>query len=222
MAGQGPPLPTELRASAMARSYLVLRLEPSGESFLKLHLLEPEAGLLLCLKRVARKSRAGGSPNPDLFDTAELTLEASKQGNLHFVADYHPTVRRSAIGGHYRRLVRASAFCQLLVLNATHLPDLPALYELANRALDAFCQRDTPDVVYLKSVYLLLKAEGYPVRESWWAQLPATLRSAAKGLIEAPSPETLSQAEQADCEAAIERLHSWIRRETEVNLPPGA
>ena len=39
----------------MSDRFLVLRLEPSGESFLKLHLLGQDEGLLLCLKRVAKK-----------------------------------------------------------------------------------------------------------------------------------------------------------------------
>lgn len=202
----------------MSDRFLVLRLEPSGESFLKLHLLGQDEGLLLCLKRVAKK---GGSskPLPDLFDTAEVELEAAKQGSLRFVRDYNPSIRRAAIGGHYRRLQQASRFCQLLVLNATHLPDLPTLFQLVTRSLDAFAGTAQPDVVFLKSLFLLLKEEGYPVQESWWPALPTGLRAAAKVLINQPSPESLDEAATQACRAVTESLQRWIRDETDLILP---
>lgn len=202
----------------MATPFLVLRLEPTGESFLKMHMLGTDEGLLLCLKRLSRKQRSE-KPSPDLFDTAEIQLERARQGTLQFVSGYHPIERRSAIGHNYRRLQRASQFCQLLVHNATHMPDLPALYRLATRSLDAFATRPTPDVVFLKSLFILLQEEGYPVRESWWPHLPTSLKATAKALIEAPSPEQLGDAKRADCLQAIALLSSWIRRETELILP---
>ena len=202
----------------MAQPFLILRLEHSGESFLKVHLLGPEAGLVLCMKRVSKKNRSS-QPVPDLFDTAEVALETSKQGTMQFVRDYHLIERRAAIGRDYRRLQRASEFTQLLVLNAAHMPDLPALYELVARSLDGFSRRPTPDVVFLKSVFLLLKEEGYPVHQSWWSHLPPTLRAATKNLIEQPSPDALDPETQQACLAAIQHLFNWLRRETELILP---
>jgi recombinational DNA repair protein (RecF pathway) len=204
----------------MAQPFLVLRLESSGESFLKVHLLGPEDGLFLCMKRVSKKGPSN-QPVPDLFDTAEVSLETSKQGTMQFVRDYHPIVRRTQIGRNYRRLQRASEFSQLLVLNAAHMPDLPTLYQLVARSLDAFSQRSTADVVFLKSVFLLLKEEGYPVHQSWWSHLPPTLRAATKPLIEQPSPDALDPETQRACLAAIQHLLNWLRRETELILPEG-
>lgn len=34
---------------------LILKTEPSGESFLKLHVLTAESGIFLCLKRLSKK-----------------------------------------------------------------------------------------------------------------------------------------------------------------------
>lgn len=203
---------------SLAQRSLVLRKEPSGESFLKLHLLSPESGVQLCLKRVSSK-RSGSKPAPDLFDTAEVRLEASKHGTAQFVGDYELMHRRSEIGQSYRSLRYASDFCNLLILNGTHMADLPTLYQLAERSLDAFAERSIPAVVFLKGLYLLLKDEGYPVRESWWPQLPAPMRSHCKALLGQPTPETWTEPEQNSCEESIRHLLDWLRRETDLTLP---
>jgi recombinational DNA repair protein (RecF pathway) len=197
---------------------LVLRKEPSGESFLKLHLLDPENGLQLCLKRVSSKG-SSKKPQPDLFDTAEVRIDLSKQGSTAFVAEYRVMQRRTNIGLNYSRLCYASDFANLLILNGTHMADLGALYNLAARSLDAFSERNSPSVVFLKSLYLLLKDEGYPVRESWWHQLPSELRELTRDLIQQPSPDQLTPQAKAACEATIRHLLLWIRRETEFSLP---
>jgi recombinational DNA repair protein (RecF pathway) len=202
----------------MPHPALVLRIEPSGESFLKLHLLRPEDGLVLCLKRISKKNRSN-QPMPDLFDSAEVTLENSKQGTMQFAREYHLLERRTAIGRDYRRLQRASELCQLLVMNAHNMPDLPALYELVARSLDGFNQRSTPDVVFLKSIFLLLRDEGYPVHQSWWTRLPSPLRARVKPLIEQPSPDALEPEDHRACLSAIQHLLNWLRGETELILP---
>jgi hypothetical protein len=199
---------------------LVLRKEPSGESFLKLHLLDAENGVRLCLKRLSNKA-ASKNPQPDLFDSADVRLDLSKQGTTAFVSEYGVTHRRSRIGLNYSKLRYASDFANLLVMNGTHMPDLPALYHLAARSLDAFSERDAPSVVFLKSLYLLLKEEGYPVRESWWPQLPADLRELTREFIQKPPPDQLSPEAKATCESSIRELLLWTRRETDLSLPDG-
>ena len=199
---------------------LVLQKEPSGESFLKLHLLGPELGCQLCLKRVASRSRSTKSA-PDLFDTAEVQVDTSKHGTAQFVGEYEIIRRRSEIGLNYRALGHASDFSKLLVLNGSHMGDLPALYQLAERSMDAFAERLEPSVVYLKSLFLLLKDEGYPVRESWWPNLPARLRELSRKLLSEPSPESLSPEARKCCGASTQNLIHWLRRETDLRLPDG-
>lgn len=197
---------------------LVLRKEPSGESFLKLHLLGPELGCALCLKRISTKKQSQKAA-PDLFDTADIQLETSRQGTTQFVSDYLVHQRRSEIGLSYRALRLASELSNLLIHNGSHMADLPALYQLAARSMDAFAEQLEPSVVYLKSLYLLLKDEGYPVRESWWPQMPAQLRTTARKLLSEPIPDSLPPDMRACCEASIENLQHWLRRETDVTLP---
>lgn len=199
---------------------LVLRKEASGESFLKLHLLGPELGCRLCLKRVASKNRAQHTA-PDLFDTAEVHIQKSKQGNALFVGEYQIIRRRSEIGLNYRALRFASDLSKILIHNGEHMPDLPTLDQLSERSLDAFASGREPSVVFLKSIYLLLKDEGYPIRELWWPQLPAELRKSTRSLLAQPSPVALTLEIREQCEAVIHNLLHWLRRETDLRLPEG-
>lgn len=199
---------------------LVLRKETSGESFLKLHLLGPELGCQLCLKRVATKNRSNKAA-PDLFDTAEVQLDTSKHGTARFVSEYEIAQRRSEIGLNYRALQHACDLSNLLILNGTHMADLPALYQLAERSMNAFAERLEPSVVFLKSLYLLLKDEGYPVRESWWPNVPSRHRRHTRNLLAEPVPESLPSEVRKSCLESIQDLLHWLRRETDLILPDG-
>ena len=107
---------------------LILKTEPSGESFLKLHVLTAESGIFLCLKRLSKK--ADRSTTPDLFDQAAVMLETSQQGTMRFVKEYQLIRRRERIGYNYRCLQNASRLSRLLVSNAAHMPESEVLYEL--------------------------------------------------------------------------------------------
>ncbi len=193
---------------------LVLRVAQSGESFLTLHALSPEEGSFVCLKRISGK--APTKDRPDLFDTAEIQLETAKSGNTRFVRDYRVIHRRESIGSSYRALQHASDFASLLAKNATHMPDPALLYQLAERSFNAFGEAKPPAIIYLKSIYLLLQGEGYPVRESWWPQVPNEQRGAAKALINQPAPEKAPVEQLNACELITQNLHRWLQRETDL------
>lgn len=195
---------------------LVLKTELSGESFIKLYLLTVEHGIFLCLKRSSKK--ASSSTTPDLFDHALIELERSKQGDLKFVKDYQLICRHETIGHSYESLRNAASLSQLLVQNAAHLPESDALFELTQRAFDAFAKGKASEVVLLKSLYLLLKDEGFPVRESWWPNLPTDLRASARALITQPAPGALSPKEQGACHEIRQLLEDWMRRHTDLTL----
>lgn len=196
---------------------LILRVTANGESFLKLDLLSPDRGALLCLKRVSRK--AAQQTTPDLFDTAEVQLETSKQGSMRFVREYEVSVRRESIGRSYHSLRHASEYCALLARNAPQMAEPEALFELAQRSLDAFASGKAPEVVHLKSVYLLLKNEGYPIRESWWPDLAPATRSKAQELINSPAPAESDASLRETCEPILHQLYRWMERNTELSLP---
>lgn len=203
---------------AITERALVLRIAHSGESFHKIDLLSLQSGAFLCLKRVSKKAR---NAVPDLFDTADIHLETSKQGTLRFVNDYELIHRRSAIGRSYRKLQYASDFCTLIALNGPHMADPVSLYQITERTLNAFTKREMPAIVFLKAIYLLLKDEGYAVRESWWPQLPIHLREAAKQLINQPTPDSATAERVKACEQISQHLCHWLHRETDLMLPSG-
>lgn len=196
---------------------LVLKTEPSGESFLKLYVLTEESGIFLCMKRVSKKANTATSP--DLFDTAAILLETSQQGTMRFVKEYQLKQRRDSIGHSYRSLRHASRLSQLLVTNASHMPESAVLYTLAQRAFDAFAAGKAPEVVLFKSIYLLLKDEGYPVRESWWPTLRADLRESTKRLLSEPSPSHIEKPERNTCECIEQHLTQWMRQQTDWIVP---
>ncbi|MEC8209652.1 MAG: hypothetical protein VX372_01825 [Verrucomicrobiota bacterium] len=196
---------------------LVLKTEPSGESFIKLYLLTAESGIFLCMKRNSKK--ANSSTIPDLFDTAVIHLETSQQGTMRFVKEYQLKQRRDVIGQDYRSLLSASRLSQLLLRNASHMPESEWLFRLTERAFNAFAEGKAPDVVLLKSLYLLLKNEGYPVRESWWPTLRADLRETAKCLLSEPSPVHIGKLEQKTCEHIEQNLTDWMRHQTDLIIP---
>lgn len=196
---------------------LVLRIAPSGESFQKIDILTPNSGTFLCLKRLSKKNQQTAAP--DLFDTADIHLETSKQGTARFVNDYQLLHRRTTIGQSYRKLQYASDFCALIAQNGPHMADSAALYQICERTLNAFAERDVPSIVFLKAVYILLKDEGYPVRESWWAQLPAHLREPGKQLINQPTPDRAAPEQLEACTLISRHLCHWLRRETDLMLP---
>lgn len=196
---------------------LVLKTAPSGESFLKLYLLTIQNGVFLCLKRIPKK--ALHSSIPDIFDQALITLETSQQGTMRFVKEYQITQRREQIGHNYRSLSSASFFSQLLVSNAAHLPESKTLFNLTARSFDAFAAGKVPEIVLLKSLYLVLTNEGFPVRESWWPTVPSNLTSLAKRQLQASAPMQIEAGEKKHCQCICDHLIDWMRLHTDLIVP---
>jgi recombinational DNA repair protein (RecF pathway) len=196
---------------------LVLKTAPSGESFLKLYLLTIQNGVFLCLKRIPKK--ALHSSIPDIFDQALITLETSQQGTMRFVKEYQITQRREQIGHNYRSLSSASFFSQLLVSNAAHLPESKTLFNLTARSFDAFAAGKVPEIVLLKSLYLVLTNEGFPVRESWWPTVPSNLTSIAKRQLQASAPMQIDADEKKHCQGICDHLIDWMRLHTDLIVP---
>jgi recombinational DNA repair protein (RecF pathway) len=195
---------------------LILSVAASGESFLKLDCLGAERGGFLCLKRI---SKSKPTARPDLFDTADLQLETSKQGTAQFVREYTLVERREAIGKSYQSLRHASEFASLLARNAPHMAEPTLLYQLTERTLDAFTENKAPEVIHLKALYLLLKDEGYPIRESWWQQLPKDLKEPTKAAINSPAPDRLEKAQSEEIETVLQNLYRWMEHETDLMKP---
>ncbi|MGC6454929.1 MAG: hypothetical protein ACON39_03670 [Coraliomargaritaceae bacterium] len=198
---------------------LILKTAPTGESFVTLSALSAERGLFYCLQRYSKSAQKNGT-RADLFDTAELQLQAARNGNgTLFINDYRLQQKREKIGHSYPCLLHASNYAALLVRNATHMPDTAALFDLAERTLDAFDSEKAPQIVFLKGLYLLLLTEGFPVREDWLPRLDPKQFPIAQELIQKPSPPKPTTNQIEACDHITEHLCNWLRRETDIVLP---
>ena len=201
------------------RRFLVLKTELSGESFIKVHGVCVEDGFLLALKRLSKKST---SVRPDLFEEAEVAFERGRNNaDMRFIKDYRVLDQYASIGDHYRSLKEASRFARLLVDNGSVLVVDEAFYDQLKATLRAFAANRAPEVVHLKSAYLLLRNEGFPVKEDWWPTLSPEERSQVATLINRPVADSLSDESREAAESALDHLHRWVRYNTELILAEG-
>ena len=202
---------------AVSEQALILCLDRSGESYQRITALSANSGCFVCLKRSSKKHPLQDAP--DLFDTAEIDLETARSGNTRFVRSYRTLHRRSQLGASYRTLSCVAEFAKLIARNAPLMADYPLLFQLTEQSLNAFCERPHPEIVHLKSLYKLLQAEGYPVRESWWPQLGSKAKAQATELLNQPTPDAANEDQLKSAVLLIESMCRWLERETDFVLP---
>lgn len=198
----------------------VLDRSPGGEGFVRLQVLCRESGVRLLLQRAASGTGRGQRPPPpDLFDQVAFEIEARDEGPA-FVKDarivFHPT----ELPRHWEALQAASRFGRVLLDNRLS-PDAAApLFDLLVRALPAFSSGVRPDCTYLKCLYLLLRDEGYPVREDWALSLPLDAAQDLAALINTP---LAAQTVGADRVRWLTRqIETWASHNAELRIPPPA
>ena len=182
---------------------LILRLTESGESFWCVALFSRASGLYHPL---VRKSRT--AVRPDLFDTARARVTRAKQGELRFLSEYQPHRRRSGIGKSYAAIRMASRFAEILRRNTAHLPDPADIFDLSERFFDEIETGSPPGPTFLKTLYLLAKTEGLPVKEDWVAGLPSEERTSLRAILLAPLGEQGPEAGSAENLATS--LERWL------------
>lgn len=178
---------------------LALDRQPSGESWLRITAFSASHGLLDCLQRLARRS-LGKMPPIDLFDDVHLSLESRNQGRTWFVAEASLAARHAGIAASYPALQAACRLSRLIARNPVPDDSRPAVFALLARAFAAWAAGARPDLVYFKSIYLLARDEGYPVRQAWLQPLPPEDRACAGDVVRLPI------AEQTVCAADVARL----------------
>lgn len=191
---------------------LVLGREPSGESHLLLHLLEPAEGVHPCLIRAGRR----GEGRPDLFDEAEVSLERARGGANRFVREYRVARRNAGIGRDPLALERASRLGNLVRRNPPPPESAPVAFRIVAETLAAMAARPRPDAAYLKALWLLLKDGGWPVEADWLARLGPRAAAAAAVLASPLDAQSEGHASVSDLSADLER---WAAGEVHYVLP---
>ncbi len=195
---------------------VVLRRENAGERHLRLTLLDPEHGLVLCLYKPASKS---GSPTvtPDLFDRAEIFLSPGKDGEpAKFVREYRLIRRMSGLAADFTRLTQACRLANLLARNPHPHDSWPGLHTLAVEALEALATKPRPDAAYFKTLWRLARDEGWPVKEDFAQRLRPGERALAALLLATPLTELdETSAPRALTEGLSRDLEQWLAREAQ-------
>lgn len=202
---------------------LILGRQPSGsDTFEQLSAFSAEHGLLLCLTRMpkagsARRSSAVRSEGGlDLFEEAELWLESSNQGRTWFIKEHRHLQRHEGIGRSYEALRVAAALGFLVTRNPVPDESRVDIHHLLRTSLAALAAGSRPDIVWVKSLYCLLRDEGYPVKQQWWPQLVDADREVAAQVLN--QPLAVQTAEPPAVARVARRLEDWVRAETEIRL----
>ena len=193
----------------------ILARQPSGsDAFEQLTGFSPEHGVLHLLRRM-KQTKTSATPL-DLFDEAELWLESSSQGRTWFVKEHRFIQRHDGIGRSYDALRTAVALGKLLTRNPVPDESRAAVVHQLRTSLGALAGGGRPDIVWVKSLYCLLRDEGYPVKQQWWPALQAADREIAAQVIN--QPLAAQTAEPAAVTRVTKRLEEWVAGETEIKL----
>lgn len=202
-------------AQSLATTGFVLLKRPPGDRFQTLTVFSPAEGLLAVLQRLPRKSGATSS-SLDLFDEAELMLESSNQGRTWFIKEARLLTRPSGIGRSYEALERACTLGALVARNPVYEESRTLVAALLREAFHAFAHAPRPDVIYFKSLYRFARDEGYPLKQEWYPNLPATDQAEVAALLNRPLAEQTATA--AVVTRLQRRLDDYLRSQTEILL----
>ncbi len=202
------PQPLQTTAVILARQL------SGADNFEQLTAFATDHGVLHCLRRQA--SGKSATAPLDLFDEAELWLESSNQGRTWFIREHRFIRRHDGIGRSYDALRAAAALGALLAHNPVPDESREAVASLLRTSLAALAGGGRPDIVWLKSLYCLLRDEGYPVKQQWWPQLGDADRATAAHLLN--QPLATQTADAAAVARITRRLEDWVRAETEIKL----
>lgn len=204
-------------------AFILGRQTTGSDNFEQLSAFSEEHGALLCLARLpknaapARRSSAAQSEGRlDLFDEAELALESASQGRTWFIKEHRHLRRHPGIGRSYDALRAAAALAALITRNPVPDESRTPIVALLRQSFGSLETGARPDLVWLKSLFIFLRDEGYPVKQQWWQQLASADRDAAAQILnhpiagQNPVPAVVAQLTQ--------RLEAWLAADTEIRL----
>lgn len=191
----------------------VIERRPPADAFQTFGLFSTEHGNLIALQRIPRKP-SSTHVTPDLFDEISVMLDSSNQGRTWFFREARIVVRRAAIGRSYDALRYASALAAVIRRNPVHEESRANVGRLLRTAFDAFAAAGRPDVVYLKSLFLFARDEGYPVKQEWLPSLPAADRGAAAAVLGRRLDE--QEASPGDVARIRQSLEDYLGAHTEI------
>jgi hypothetical protein len=180
----------------------------------------PGDGLFTALLRASRGPKTDTAPTPDLFDRLALVLEHGKgsSGGPWFVREHRLLVRHASIGRDYEPLAAASRLARVVTQNPVPEDSRAAIDALLAQAFAAFARpASRPDLVYFKSLYLLARDEGLPLKQEWLPSLPAADRTLVGSALNFPS-DSPDAPRAADLVRLTKRLETYLVGEHELRI----
>lgn len=192
---------------------LVLGRSESGEHHWRLEIFSPEEGAVQALARRSSKSRPRATI-PDLFEAVVVELEKASRGKVYFVKEAQAEAPFAAIARDYHAFLEAGSFTRTVWKNLVHAESFAEPYALTARALAAFARGIRPEVTHFKSLYLLARLEGYPVKEQMLASWSPTDRALARKLLTEPLEGDQPSDEKAS--ELLASLQQYLRGHTDI------
>jgi hypothetical protein len=192
----------------------VLVKRPPTDAFQGITAFSGEHGSLQIQQRISRKAGTGSVPL-DLFDEVSLRLESSNEGRTWFVQEARLITRHPDLGRSYETLRHASALASLVARNTVHEESRAQVATLLRQAFASFARGARPDLVWLKSLYLFARDEGYPVKQEWLPSLPAAQREQAEHVLRTPLAD-LREPSVAQSNLLAQHLENYLRGNTEI------
>ena len=197
-----------MRKQSRREEILVLTREISGESGWIFRILTRKSGVLSAYKRVSSKR---ASQIPDLFDHAEIEYELS-DNNMAFLSEYRVISQFTSIATNYKAFESACWFSKMLSQNMPYGDDgRSEIFEIAKTAFTAWNSQKLPQAVLLKSLYLLMKSEGYPVKQEWIEGLGKQERKSTAYILNTAIIDIDIDSDGIDIDKLLVSLQHWIK-----------
>jgi len=202
-------------AQLLSTQATVVHRTTGGDNWVRLQCFSPDHGRLDCLVRITKRSTAV-TPVLDLFDEAQMTLESRNERRTWFIKEARVIHRRSGLGRSYEALRHACRFAAIIQKNPGPEESRLPVYDLLQRALEAWETGVRPDIVYFKSLYQLARDEGYPVAQEWRSRLPQDTRVLVALILSEPvAGQSTNAAGLADM---TQNLEDYLRHHTEIRV----
>lgn len=194
----------------------LLKKSDSSENHLLLVFFLRENGLKSALAR-KRSKAAAGQCIPDLFETGELVLEQKNPSKPAFLKDFTVSSQYPQIALKYQRLRNASSLARFYERNLIHMEHFSSAWELLHASLSAFSEKNPPELVLFKALFLFARMEGYPVSQHWLEQMNSADRNHIQNVLRQPVENCTESP--AQLRLWLQSIYQFFQQETDL-LPP--
>ena len=195
-------------------SAIILDKQPRAESSLFITAFSQEEGLVFVYKKMSSKKTSFA---PDLFDEISCQVQMpNSETAVRFLKDFDVKKHRQGLSASYEKLCAASEISEIVKLNGAHIDETQTLAELLSITFDSIETAQNLDAVKIKFLYLLAKNQGYPVKEDFFASLPASEKSDFAEILKTPILQLSDKIQQA--QRLYKILKYWVQENTDLSL----